>query len=56
MNKTEKEVEEKPRSDIKEVKEWLTILKITESKLHEDLGLDLGLPFRSMGNWKRGCG
>ena len=55
MKKTKKEARENPRSGIQEVKECVTISEITESKLQK-AGLDLGLPFRSMGNWRNEYG
>lgn len=55
MKKTKKEARENPRGGIQEVKECVIISKITESKLQK-AGLDLGLPFRSMGNWRNEYG
>lgn len=45
------EARENPRSGIQEMKECVTISKITESKLQQ-AGLDSGFPFRSTGNWR----
>lgn len=47
-------VKEKPRNDINEVKEWSSPSLVSVSdhttKLCEDRGFDMGLPFRLVGN------